>query len=311
MSQVDAPVLPQDDTAETSSVRREWLAMLAQRPAAFNATSLIQWLTFAREAGVAAVPAEVVAELPMNVLALFDGDQAHLVSEPLKALQKAIESAPEGYMLRWDCCSGISLKSAMHRNKKSHQALTNIEIDDPRFFDIAFEYLDTAIPVLRRPWQDARYDGTHPVEYRVFVIDNQLAGISNYYMQRPLALNLQIESELRATLEASQAIVSRINARGAYPWSQFFGNGFEEGKVSCTLDFIVAPGGQPMFLEGGPPFGAKAHPCCFMKHVEYTQDHRAGVSGVALADGGEILSIEPYLPSGSTAKPGFPGMARP
>ena len=30
-----------------------------------------------------------------------------------------------------------------------------------------------------------------------------------------------------------------------------------------TADFVVGKDGKVLFLEGGPPYGLGAHPCCF------------------------------------------------
>jgi hypothetical protein len=34
-------------------------------------------------------------------------------------------------------------------------------------------------------------------------------------------------------------------------------------RTGFTADFCLAPDGRLIFLEGGPPWGQGAHPCCF------------------------------------------------
>ena len=118
-----------------------------------------------------------------------------------EAFGKIAAAAEDAHMMRWDCCSSSELKSAMARGRPGWKPQFNsLILDDPRFFDIVMEYPRETVAVWKRPWVDPLVYADFPVEYRAFVRDGQLIGISNYYPQRPLPeLDLHLDEVCRYT----------------------------------------------------------------------------------------------------------------
>ena len=136
------------------------------------------------------------------------------------------------------------------------------------------EFPSDDIDVWSRPWVDAEYLDDYPVEFRVFIKDNEVEAISNYYPQRALPDSNRMIGLVNECIGLSRKIVGHLNSQGQYPWMPNFEGKFESGKVSATLDFLITAEGLPLFLEAGPPYGAGAHPCAFIDHE---------VKGVAFA----------------------------
>jgi len=149
---------------------------------------------------------------------------------------------------------------------------------------------------LARPWMKAgRYSigedphrhgtafagkGIWPCEWRVFVENGEVTGVSTYYAWTGEANAENAEAALQAVAMARQ-IIKEAKAIGAIPRNidvELIRDGKiaqdEEGKkalarfprdgISCTLDFMETDQGM-MLLEGGPgctPFGG-GHPCGF------------------------------------------------
>lgn len=275
----------------------------------FPSVSLNRWVQLAAAAGVPHVPASVAYLLPKEAFVLAEEcrpeDQVHW-----DALKKLGSEIGPNEMLRWDCCASYDLKHRMSTVKADVVAREDGERDpdnastppwrwalspmDPRAFDIVPEYPAECIPVMRRPWINARMAGTHPVEYRVFVQDGQVIGLANYYLQRDLALDDTVRSEIEAVLEEAGKLVQLMASEGHSPWTQ---RQYEEPTdtvqgASCSMDFLITDYGQALFLEAGPPFGLGAHPCAFVRHDQAT----TSVNGVALISGGEILPLSEFAP---------------
>lgn len=253
----------------------------------FNAVSLTAWLTIAAKAGIAHVSAHEVACLSVDMLLNFE--EPRLEDAALwMSLQDAIQGTRDGEMLRWDCCAGLALKGAMDDSPQSvsHGEMTDLHPGDPRFFDIAYMFPEVEMRVLRRPWVKARQENGRPVEYRVYVLDGIIVGLSNYYPQRALHLSAQRDAEIREVLRLGSQFVEYLRFEALVPW--FKGLPLDtsaEGLINCTLDFLIGSDGEVLFLEAGPPFGAGAHPCCFEYNVVQAQREvarRISVEGVAL-----------------------------
>ena len=135
----------------------------------FNSVSLEAWLRLAADAGVPAVPGEVIARIPVEALLRFEDPAAW--TEHQSILEAANKAVGDGEMLRWDCCASLDLKFAMDKtpDQVSMVDRASLHPGDPRFFDILYEFPEDEMRVLRRPWVSARREGSHPVEYRVFV----------------------------------------------------------------------------------------------------------------------------------------------
>jgi hypothetical protein len=297
-------------------------AAQAQNPelGIFSHVSLEGWVLEAKAAGIPVVPAEVVARMPVDTLMNFEEprekDEVHW-----KALANARRALASNDMLRWDCCASSEVKSVMNdggqnltRDWMKKPDLLNPAVpawrselspDDPRFFDLAYEYPGDEIAVLKRPWIEARREGSHPAEYRVFVENNEIVGVANYYIQRDLPHNDHVHAEVVDSIALAQTLLDSMAKRSSVAFNgdpEKIPPQFEFGKVSCTLDFLVDHTGQVMFLEAGPPFGLGAHPCSFMKNKQGA-DGRISVHGVALGLGQEPQPIDAFMPQSKKPVP--------
>lgn len=265
----------------------------------FNAVSLTAWLTIAAKAGIAHVSAREVACVPIDVLLEFE--EPRLEDAVLwMSLRDAIQSTRDGEMLRWDCCAGLALKGAMDNNPQSvsHDEMTGLHPGDPRFFDIAYVFPEIEMRVLRRPWVKARQEGGRPVEYRVYVLDGIISGLSNYYPQRALHLSAQRDAEIREVLRLGSQFVEYLQFEALVPWFKELPlDASAESLINCTLDFLISSDGEVLFLEAGPPFGAGAHPCCFEYNVVQAKcggAWRISVEGVALGTADAPLCLRDF-----------------
>lgn len=302
---------------ELSQKRRERtvLKLHAERAARpgtqlFSVVSLAAWLGQVKASGISFVPAEVACQIPVDTILGCEeprpGDEVHWAG-----LVQARNTLGPADMMRWDCCATLDMKSMMQDGGETTQDAYLLQphegnpalprwrapdvFPDPRTFDILFDYPGDHLPVLKRPWVEARRDGSHPVEYRVFVRNSEILGIANYYMQRPMTMTPLVRLELKRALESTQHLVQHLHSQRALPFNLHADvgtNGFDPDKVSCTLDFLVDQKGEVRFLEAGPPFGMGAHPCSFIDSTQEV-DRREVISvrGVCLAPGAAVLPL--------------------
>ena len=250
---------------------------LLLQPTNFCAYSLGDWIETCRLAGVAHVPAVHVTDVER--CDILNHDHAGPHQERLDTAYDAIERARRpGSMMRWDCCASANMKYAMAEGIELNDARRQSLPLDSRIQELAYEFptvprTGVAPPMARRP--DARHR-RYPVEYRAFIHNGKLTGISSYYPQRPLPRNDthldQIRADVAALLE---------HLKGPFDWpaekGEVLGIRFAlprlEGRepdpsipdpngVHGTADFIATSDGI-LLLEGGPPHFMGAHPCCF------------------------------------------------
>ena len=236
----------------------------------FCPVSLGDWLELCRKTGVPHVPAEQVAEFMLEDIMNFDTPGEH--RERLSAVRKTLEEARlHDHMVRLDCCASIEIKYRMSQGEPEWRPeFGDIILDDPRAFEILMEYPRPTVPVWRRPWANTLVLDRYPVEYRAFVRDGKLQGISNYYPQRPI---VKFPRHLQRAGEITQTLAEAVST--PFQWHLApVPEGLDPAGVHFTADFI-ALSGEVLFLEGGPPHEMGAHPCCFP----------AGqIGGVALED---------------------------
>jgi hypothetical protein len=231
----------------------------------FNVISLGEWLTLARRVNVPHVAARFVAEARVEDLKLANGDPDSDRDQRLRKFFNAVyDVKPTNDMLRWDFCAPEGIKAAMAKWAPPKAPAHIITLDEPRVADI----LDDLPPsqktaaVWRRPWITARVEGGHPVEYRVFVREGKVIGVSNYYPQRVLRNTPQVEYEVKMARLYAEAMIAAQTQQIVNP--QIVAAGLDPTLMHGTLDFIASER-QLLFLEGGPPalplWGA--HACCF------------------------------------------------
>ena len=249
----------------------------------FCPTSLEDWLELCQRTGVPHVPARKVTELRREDYLSFDTQGDH--SQRLKAAGQEIQAARKrDHMMRLDCCSDAEIKYRMAQGEPDfREEFDHILFGDPRAFDLVAEHPRDILPVWQRPWQDTmRVDG-YPVEYRAFVRDGRVRGISSYYPQRPLP---EFPEHLRAVALMTGRLAAALE--GPFLWNNtgmLLHLELDPRGVHFTADFLVTPQEEVLslvtpqeeviFLEGGPPHELGAHMCCF----------RPGeIEGIALTD---------------------------
>lgn len=277
----------------------------------FPAVSLSHWVDLAKDAGIAHVPAEVVCSIPVHVILESESQlPEHAVYWEKLAAARAQMGA--GDMLRTNACASSDMKFMMQEgglntsdeyanspdsvnpDVKTWRSLAHLGC--PRISDIAYSYPGADMAILKRPWVEARREGSHPVEYRVFVDNGSVVGLANYYIQRDIPLDPQVDNEIREALSMAKQLVDHMAHTGSLPFN--LGADpleFDSEKISCTMDFLVAENGDVLFLEAGPAFGAGAHPCAFMKNWDGTG--KIQVQGVCLGLGQTPLALEDFAPA--------------
>ncbi len=251
---------------------------LLRRPAAFCPYSLGDWIALCERTGTPHVPATRVAEFERSDMLNHEYDGPH--QRRLDAASGAMRRAARpGTMLRWDCCASAHLKRAMAEGRppEDPEALCRLPLD-ARVLEVLDDYPRVLVPVWRRPWiaGDMLFAAGYPVEYRAFVKNGRLLGISSYYPQRPLPRDERhlaaIEDQVRALLanlsgpfEWPARKSERMRIRTMLPLLKSkkpHPDAPDPNGVHFTADFAATRGGV-VLLEGGPPHFMGAHPCCF------------------------------------------------
>lgn len=267
----------------------------------FNTLSLGNWLIIAAEAGVGAVPARILHAVPTQALFsdAMGNDRPEHYRKDLEELDAAIQTIREDEMLRFDPCGSAALKSSISEGRgelvgpsrgyiRSHNGRVD-HILCERLADAFLWHPEDHMPVFARPIIKTRKRGgwafhtgaagEWPCEWRVYVREGVVIGISNYYPQAaagvedvPTALAAAVRTELLISAMADLKIV---------PHHSRYEGALDISKASFSADFIERDDGELLFLEAGPAhifrpaFGAS--PCCF--------NPNDGISGIALAPG--------------------------
>jgi len=207
--------------------------------------SLEHWIDLCVKENIPHVPIEFVAAISWE-----DFGRAVDCEKPTESGQKFFDafnkSYEPNYMTRWDCCASMWIKGELGTgNPEWHRKLYNADCCDMRVPDIVYanyhDRQDVPIKLWKRPWIKAKIEARYPVEFRVFASESAVKAVCNYYPQRDLP------EEYRG--EAVKAF--ELSKR------------FLKHEPEFTADWILREDGQLLFLEGGPPWGKGADPCCF------------------------------------------------
>lgn len=217
--------------------------------------SLRDWLKHCQFKKIAHVPADFVAEVAIkSIFDAIDGKRSPDFDQFYNQY-KAHRDQHQEWVYRYDCCAFIHTKVGMSEHGQVPPAARGFCLDDPRAIDILYEYPRHNVGLLARPWVKAMYHQGWPIEFRVFVRDGRVQGISNYYPQ------IALPEWCRATAITAGMLTEKLEA----PAPDF------------TADWLAAEDGSLIFLEGGPPHTPSwgAHPCCFRPMT---------IDGIALSD---------------------------
>ena len=205
-----------------------------------NTTLLSAWLERCKKAGIKAVPA--IFSPDVAVSDIFDGIDG--MGECLtvgKAIEWLKHHYTPGTMWRWEQCAPMELKSVMAHGGSAAERI-RLTVDDPRLFDILFENNVATTRLAVRPIVDIKRYGKYPIEFRCYVFGPDQVAVSNYYPQRGLP------NSYRSWAVKAGELALRLYS--------FVGTNY-------TADFCLTEDKDIVFLEGGPPWGAGSHPCCF------------------------------------------------
>lgn len=272
---------------------------------AFPAASLTAWSALAQAAGVPMVPVEVVGSVNVDDVLHFETPEAPGVQAALDLLESHNAALTENTMLRWDCCASFGVKSALSDGKNPKVSDRGLFADDPRAFDILYDYPAKEIALLRRPWVKAMQVDGYPLEFRVFVDEGAPVAIANYYLQRPLADGPDIRALAVQALSYSQAILDQLAITGKKPLAP---GQLPDSGLAATLDFMVDDTGQLLFLEAGPGLGYRAHLCAFF---DPNTNKVAPVEGLCLASGVDAIPLAELPRMSSATTLSRPGSCRP
>ena len=252
---------------------------ITEETSRFCPISLEDWIYIAEKSNIPYVPVKLIAELNRWDCLMFetDGEHQNRLRDTFKVIK---ESAANNCMTRYDFCSSGEIKYKLSIGSHNWiESFNYLMIDDPRSFDLLLEYPRERIPVWQRPWIDAAIIDNYPVEYRVYIYDGKIQGISNYYLQRPLPKN---DIHLEKIKKYTNSIIENIKT--PFLWNDVpFWFSFKESNdvlgCHCTIDFIVDKNDNILLLEDGPPHELGAHPCCFQPFQ---------IEGIALSNRNEV-----------------------
>jgi hypothetical protein len=248
----------------------------------FRPVSLADWMQLCVWAEVPTVAAICLGEAEIEPLLRSDEPEWAARATPFYgAMAAKLKALGDGWMARWDCCSMAEVKYRLSNGNASWAPeLAELYSDDLRAYDLIDAFPSDRIKGWARPWTQFDVIGGWPVEYRVFVENDRILGVSNYYPQRPLPDNEQTAADVARAKASTQALIDHQNQRIVCP---------EIGDVEgnwFTCDFARLPSGALLFLEGGPPYTPTwgAHPCCFTSGT---------IEGVTLRDQTGQYEVQP------------------
>lgn len=240
----------------------------------FRPVSLGDWLDLCGEAAVPYVPAGLVGEVMVEAVLDFDNPRGEAAGEFWRDVEKRMKLLGPGWMVRWDNCSLMDVKYELGSGNPDWQpSFAMLFADDMRGFDMVASFPSDRIRAWARPWVRFARDAGFPIEYRVFVENNRVIGVSSYYPQRPLEPTPAVAEDLRRIEDyASRLIAAQTDILVCPEISTTH----DLTKNHWTADFGRLEDGAVLFLEGGPPNTPRwgAHPCCFEGRE---------ISGIALA----------------------------
>ena len=243
----------------------------------FPAASLTRWMGAALSAGVPVVPAEVVDTVRIDDVLQFDVPDSEGVKQAMATLDAVNATVDQGSMLRWDCCAGYGVKASLSEGQTPSLLDKQLTPDDPRAFDLLYDFPADEIAMVKRPWVDAQVIGGFPVEFRVFVEDGQPVAVANYYLQRDLPDTPALRQAAGQAVTHTQAILDVLKQQGLVPAMPRQPN---PQRAAATLDFLVTPENTVLFLEAGPGHFFGAHPCAFLapdgRSVEELEGYKRG-----------------------------------
>jgi len=209
-----------------------------------------QWLPIWDESHLPYIPLNEIGRAPAREW--IDGVEGDWSPAVAAAMASAAETTDDA-MVRWDHCSGDYLKHFMDRGRSIFGGREKVptHLDDIRFFELTMDFADRHGPdrdliMWRRPWVQAIQVDGYPLEFRAFVADGEIVGVSSYYPQRDLPEEMDIHAQ--RAWEMTELLVGL-------------------GPLDFTCDWLLKRDGSIVIVECGPPHLVDrpwADPCCFV-----------------------------------------------
>lgn len=228
----------------------------------FNLLSLNHWLQLCQEHRIPYVPAYPLIEFDKQRLLEYGTDG--LPPDDVNAFYEVLYNNKRGeHLLRWDhCASGTLKKGILSGNSTPYLSsrYNDLTVRDPRVKEALELYPGDLISVWKRPWIKTLRKSLWPVEFRSFVRDGKVQGISNRYPR------VDITSVKGIQQAARKVMFGTIKLAKAFPQERFWHEHIGiENSVSFSTDWLVRSDGRVLFLDGGLPWTETSgvDPCCF------------------------------------------------
>lgn len=235
----------------------------------FCTIELMDFLHLAKQAKVPFIPAIPIASIDVDTVTSFDDedmapDDIELSKQFWASIRKEADNILNlGTMFRWSCCAPADIKMALSRGEKPDlgKHRTEFTIDDLRAYDIVSDYPRKEITVYYRPWITPKKLNGYPLEFRVYVEEDKVIAVSQYYPQSALEETPELADIVNQCTDYVEAMIKAQHKPCLHPLSMSGG----PDSNWWTADFLVSNWGDVLFLEGGPPHlpTCGAHPCCF------------------------------------------------
>lgn len=218
------------------------------------------WIKLCEQAHVPHIPAELIAGFRNGDH--FEAIDGVITRTMQDAFDRISQKVSDNEMIRLACCSMAEVKYRLSIGE--HEWISdfkNIMFDDPRLIDILAKHPFSWVKIYKRPWVDLEIYKKYPIEFRAYVRENNILGISNYYIQRDLPNTPEILSHTSIVERLAEKLIDAQKQDMFFPAMK--NSGWDMSKNSWTADFAVTKSKDIVFIEGGPPYGAGADPCCF------------------------------------------------
>lgn len=277
-------------------------------PVMFNTLSLPGWLRVAEMASVPYIPAREIMSFPVETYY----SAAREDEEAGAALDRHERDIPatlvEGEMLRMEQVAPAEIKhqrscgEAMGNGSfySEHFGADILNLYEDRFLMTLMDASEDAVRAYARPIVTPEMipgefqgrSGEWPEEFRVFVKDGEVRGVSNYYPQVVMDPDVSAARMAEAVTQARRLIGFMNEHRITVNNAKFRTE--EDAGISCTLDFMTTASGDVLLLEGGPEGLRGAHPCCFLDGAEClkTHDGKGPLEGAVFSTAGLVHALD-------------------
>lgn len=285
-----------------------------------NLLSLPAWLAVAQRAGINYIPARPLASVDAeDYIAAFDHPKGPEAANYDIFHKAVIAGITQGEMVRMEQVAPREIKSLMSQGTDMTNGLFELndgsglylDLHEDRFYatfkDLGADQVRAfARPIITPEFIPGTFQGVQgqwPVEFRVYVEDDRIVGISNYYPQvamdpeeyRPVMTTVyRLAQDMLDTMQTLHlGVGNHTHCREFGPRSCMVQRPDWQPDIwasqNFTLDFMLREDGLVTFLEGGPAGMSAAHPCCFLQEGRVPEPDF--LHGVAYSDHSPVEAL--------------------